>query len=493
MDYILAIDQGTTGTTAVLIDEFLNIKSKVNVEYKQIYPKMGWVEHNPKDIWNSVEESIIKLIEKSNINTKEIKAIGITNQRETVTLWNKFTGRAYHNFIVWQDRRTADYCSMMKGKGYEELISEKTGLLLDPYFSGTKIRWILKNVKEAQNASLRKEAIAGTIDTFLVYNLTNKKVHVTDVSNASRTLLMDLKSLDWDTQLCELLEVPISLLPKISSSSEVYGYTSGLSFLPDGIPISGIAGDQQAALFGQACFKQGEAKATYGTGSFILMNTGDKIVHSKNRLLTTVAWKIGDKVTYALEGSAFIAGALVQWIRDEMDFIKDAAEIEKLASTVENNGGVVIIPSLTGMGAPYWRADLQGMIYGISRNTSRAHIARAALEAIALQNYDLLKAMEKDTDLKLLNLKVDGGASLNNLLMQFQSDILDVKLSRPDFIETTALGAALLAGLSIGLFKNLDDIKKRWKLNQQYTPNQNNYVQETLDRYKLVIRKILTH
>jgi len=492
MKYILSIDQGTTGSTALLIDENLKIIAKKNVEYPQIFPKMGWVEHNPEDIWNSVKKSVDIAINESKINPNDIKAIGITNQRETVSLWNKETGIHYHNFIVWQDRRTAEYCDLLKEKGYENKISEKTGLLLDPYFSGTKIRWILNNVEEAKKAVDDKKAIAGTIDTFLAYRLSNKKIHITDVSNASRYMLMDLKKLKWDEELCSLLGIDCEILPRISESSEIYGYTEGLDFLPDGIPIAGIAGDQQSALFGQACFNKGEGKCTYGTGSFILMNTGEEIVKSKNRLLTTVAWKLKGKTTYAIEGSAFIAGALVQWIRDGINFIDDAPEIEELAMKVEDNGGVVIVPALTGLGAPFWRADLQGMIYGISRNTNRSHIARAVLEAIALQNYELLKAMEKDTKLDLIKLKVDGGASLNNLLIQFQADILNVTLERPKMIETTALGAAMLAGLSTGIFKGLDEIQEKWHLDKAYYPSPNEYVETTLKRWELAIRKILT-
>ncbi len=489
MKYILAIDQGTTGTTAVLIDENLNIKAKVNKEFKEIFPNKSWVEHDYQDIWTSVENSVKEAIKKAKIDTKDIKSIGITNQRETVSIWNKDSAKTYYNFIVWQDRRTANFCDSLKNS-YGDIIKEKTGLLLDPYFSATKIRWILNNIPEAKSAVLNKKAIAGTIDSYLVYRLSGNKIHVTDPSNASRTLLMNLKTLNWDDELCKLFDIPKEILPKIASSSEIYGYTKGLSFLPDGIAISGIAGDQQAALFGQACFEEGEAKATYGTGSFILMNTGSNLIYSKNKLLTTVAWKINNKVTYAIEGSAFIAGALIQWIRDELGFIEKSHEIEELASK-SDNGGLCIIPSLTGLGAPYWRADVHGMIYGISRNTNRSNIARAALEAIALQNYDLLKAMQKDTDIELKNLKVDGGASENNILMQFQSDVLNVKLFRPEFVDTTALGAAMLSGLAVGLFKDLEEIKNKWKLNKEFSPNRSKYTLDTIELYKLCIRKIL--
>ncbi len=490
--YILSIDQGTTGTTAMILTDSLDVASKVTVNFEQSYPKTGWVEHRPEAIWSSVRAAVIGAIGEANISPENIQAIGITNQRETVTLWSRKTGKTYHPFIVWQDRRTDYFCRKLKEDGFENEINQTTGLLLDPYFSGSKIRWILDNSTETQLDSEKGEVVAGTIDTYLVFRLTGKEVLVTDPSNASRTMLMDLKTLSWSERMCQILGIDIKILPQIKSSSEIYGYTKGLDFLPSGIPISGIAGDQQAALFGQVCFQKGEAKCTYGTGSFILMNTGDNPVFSQNRLLTTVAWQIDGATTYALEGSSFIAGALVQWIRDELRMIESSAEIEALAETVDDNGGVVIVPSLTGLGAPYWKADVQGMMYGISRNTNRGHLARAVLEAIALQNYDLFEAMKKDASVELISLKVDGGASVNSLLMQFQSSVLNVILSRPKIVETTALGAALLAGLGTGIFKNLNEIKKRWKLDQIYSPNKTEYIDESIKRWHLAIRKILT-
>ncbi|MBN2694880.1 glycerol kinase GlpK [bacterium] len=490
--YILSIDQGTTGTTAMILTDSLDVISKVTVNFEQNYPKTGWVEHRPEAIWSSVRASVIGAIGEANISPETIQAIGITNQRETVTLWNKKTGKPYYPFIVWQDRRTDMFCRKLKEESFEEEINKTTGLLLDPYFSGSKIRWILDNSPEAQSDLEKNIVTAGTIDTYLVYRLTGKDVLVTDPSNASRTMLMDLKTLSWSERMAQILGINIDILPEIKSSSEIYGYTKGLDFLPSGIPISGIAGDQQAALFGQVCFQKGEAKCTFGTGSFILMNTGETPVYSDNHLLTTVAWKIDNTTTYALEGSSFIAGALVQWFRDELRMIENSAEIESLAETVDDNGGVVIVPSLTGLGAPYWKADVQGMIYGISRNTNRGHIARAVLEAIALQNYDLFEAMKKDASVDLISLKVDGGASVNSLLMQFQSSVLNVILSRPKIYETTALGAALLAGLGTGIFKNLNEIKKRWRLEQIYSPDRSDYIEESIKRWHLAIRKIMT-
>ncbi len=489
MNYILSIDQGTTGTTALIIDENLNLISKVNSEYEQLYPNQGWVEHNPSAIWSSVRTSVIELIKDSKIDVKDIKCIGITNQRETVSLWNKKTSKFYHNFIVWQDRRTSLICKEFKDKGFEPIINKKTGLLLDPYFSGTKIKWILENCDLTDNLN---DVTFGTIDTFLVYKLTGNEVCVTDVSNASRTMLLNIHTLKWDEELLNIFNIPKEILPEVKSSSEIYGYTKGLDFLPDGIPISSIIGDQQGALFGQSCFNKGESKCTYGTGSFILMNTGTEPIISTNKLLTTVAWKVGEEVNYAIEGSCFIAGALVQWLRDEMKFFSCSSEIEVLAQTVDSSNGVTIVPALTGLGAPYWKADVFGMIYGISRNTNRGHISRAALEAIALQNYELLKAMENDTNIKLISLKVDGRASVNDILMQFQSDVLNVILTRPKIIETTALGAAMLAGLGIKLFKSIDELKEKWKLDKVYSPNFTDYTEKVLNNWKISIKKILS-
>jgi len=469
-DLVMAIDQGTTGSTVMIFDGELNVLGKGYAEYEQHFPKPGWVEHNSDQIWESVEKTIAMALTKAGVGGERIAAIGITNQRETVVAWERATGRPYHHAIVWQCRRTADMCAALRERGLEEVFQQSTGLLLDPYFSGTKIAWLLQNVPVFAAAAVKGEAAIGTIDTFLTWKLTGGVAHVTDVSNASRTLLMNLKTLAWDDELLDILEIPASVLPSIRSSSEVYGTTKGLSMLPDGIPVAGIAGDQQAALFGQACFEPGMAKCTYGTGSFLLWNTGEKIVRSNNRLLTTVAWKLGDEVNYALEGSSFIAGAAVQWLRDGLKMFSSSPEVEQLAASVPDTGGVVFVPALVGLGAPHWNAQAKGVIWGITRGTTRAHIARATLEGIALQNYDVLKAMEKDAGAKLELLRVDGGASANNLLIQFQSDILDCAISRPTMVETTALGAALLAGLAVGLWKNKAEVTARWKEDRRFTP-----------------------
>ncbi|HPM78167.1 MAG TPA: glycerol kinase GlpK [bacterium] len=469
-DLVMAIDQGTTGSTVMIFDGELNVLGKGYAEYEQHFPKPGWVEHDSDQIWESVEKTIAMALAKAGVGGERIAAIGITNQRETVVAWERATGRPYHHAIVWQCRRTADMCAALRKRGLEEVFQQSTGLLLDPYFSGTKIAWLLQNVPAFAAAAAKGEAAIGTIDTFLTWKLTGGVAHVTDVSNASRTLLMNLKTLAWDDELLDILEIPASVLPSIRSSSEVYGTTKGLSMLPDGIPVAGIAGDQQAALFGQACFEPGMAKCTYGTGSFLLWNTGEKIVRSNNRLLTTVAWKLGDEVNYALEGSSFIAGAAVQWLRDGLKMFSSSPEVEQLAASVPDTGGVVFVPALVGLGAPHWNAQAKGVIWGITRGTTRAHIARATLEGIALQNYDVLKAMEKDAGAKLELLRVDGGASANNLLIQFQSDILDCAISRPTMVETTALGAALLAGLAVGLWKNKAEVTARWKEDRRFTP-----------------------
>ena len=468
---LLAIDQGTTGTTAIILDDNLNVLSKVNKEFKQIYPQPGWVEHNLNDIWKSTEISVSEAILKAGIKSSDFAAIGITNQRETTCCWNRVSYEQLHNAIVWQCRRTADICTKLKDKGYEDKFKQKTGLVLDPYFSGTKMSWLIENDKNVQRLIDNGDAVFGTIDSYLVYRLTSGAAYVTDVSNASRTLLMNLKSLKWDKELAEILGIPISSLPQICDSSQIYGTTKGLDFLPDGIPVSGIAGDQQAALFGQACYLKGEAKCTYGTGAFLLMNTGNDIVYSKSGLLTTVAWKIKDEVNYALEGSAFIAGAIVQWLRDGLKIIDSADEIEELAAQVEDSGGVVLVPALVGLGSPYWKPEARGVITGITRGTTQAHFARAALEGIALQNYDILESMSKDLGEKLKTLKVDGGASANNLLMQFQADILGVEIVRPQMLETTALGAAILAGLAVEVWSNTDHVKEHWKMDKSFNPS----------------------
>ena len=473
MKYVVAIDQGTTGTTVLVLDNELRIVGRSTQEFRQIYPQPGWVEHDPGDIWTSVTAALEAALGQAGADTSAIAAIGITNQRETTVLWDKASLDPVCNAIVWQDRRTADLCGKLKSDGKESLFRERTGLVLDPYFSGTKLRWMLD-----QDASRRARASAGelsfgTIDSYLVARLSAGAAHITDVSNASRTLLFGLKSLDWDDELLAILDIPREVLPAVKSSAEVYGQTRGIAGLPDGIPIAGIAGDQQAALFGQACFDTGDAKCTYGTGAFILMNTGSEPVASQSGLLTTVGWKLGaesGEICYALEGSAFVAGAAVQWLRDGLGMISSAPEIEELARSVEDSDGVILVPALTGLGAPHWRPEARGIITGITRGTTKAHIARAALEGIALQNYDILKAMERDSGKLLKVLKVDGGASANNLLMQFQSDVLGVAISRPEITETTALGAAFLAGLATGVWNSKAEITKAWREQQRFEP-----------------------
>ena len=468
---ILSIDQGTTGTTVVLLDHELNIRAHGYREFKQIYPQPGWVEHNADDIWDSVLAAMTVAFSAGDVSPADVGAIGITNQRETNLIWDAATGKPCHNAIVWQCRRTADICEKLKQDGQEELFQSKTGLLLDPYFSGTKLKWQFDHVPGLREEAETGRVKAGTIDTYLTWKLTGGGVHVTDATNASRTLLMDLESLEWDEQLCTIMDVPQKVLPDIKGCAEIYGHTKNVPTLPDGIPICGMAGDQQAALFGQACFETGEAKCTYGTGAFLLMNTGGQPIPSANRLLTTVAWRINGKTTYALEGSAFIAGSSVQWLRDGLEMIESASQIEDLASQVPDTGGVTIVPAFVGIGAPHWRSDARGVITGLTLGTRRTHMARATLEGIALQNVDILKAMESDSGRQLLRLKVDGGASANNLLMQMQSDFLGCTIVRPQIVETTALGAALLAGLGAGMWAGFADIAGIWKEDRTFTPD----------------------
>ena len=489
--YLLAIDQGTTGNTALILSDQLELLAKVNKEFPQIYPQPGWVEHNPEDIWNGVAAVVEEAIKQAGIEPEEIAGIGITNQRETTLVWEKSTGKPLYNAIVWQCRRTTPICEELQREGMEEIIRKKTGLVIDPYFSGTKLKWLLDNVEGLREQAEKGEALFGTVDSFLVFRLTGGEVHVTDVSNASRTLLMNIHSLDWDDELLEMLTVPREMLPEIRPSSQIYGYTKGLSFLPDGIPVAGMAGDQQAALFGQVCFEEGEAKCTYGTGSFTLMNTGTKPAESKHGLLTTVAWQLeGGEVYYALEGSAFIAGAAVQWLRDGLKIIKSAPEVEELASQVEDSEGVVFVPALTGLGAPYWRPNARGIIVGINRGTTAAHIARATLEGIAFQNHDIIRAMEDDLGTKLKELKVDGGASQNNLLMQLQADFLQSTIIRPKIIETTGLGAALLAGLAVGVWKSQEELKEVWKEDRTFEPQMDPIlVQEKITLWQEAVEK----
>ena len=467
--YILALDQGTSSSRAIVFDRQGKIRASAQKEFPQHFPKPGWVEHDPKDIWSSEASVIAEAITSMGINGLNIAGIGITNQRETTIVWDAETGEPVHNAIVWQDRRTSDYCDSLKAKGLTDMIRQKTGLIIDAYFSATKIKWILDNVPGARARAEAGKLRFGTVDTWLIWNLTRGGCHVTDVSNASRTMLFDINSLTWDKELLELFDIPESMMPDVRSSSEIYGYTKTTIFAHP-VPIAGIAGDQQAALFGQMCTTPGSVKNTYGTGCFLLMNSGTKPIISRNNLLTTVAWKIGDEVNYALEGSIFVAGSVVQWLRDGLGIIRSSSEIEALAMTVPDNGGVYFVPALTGLGAPYWDQYAKGCIYGITRGTTAAHIARAALEGIAFQTMDIVGAMEKDAGVRLTELKVDGGASRNNLLMQFQADILGAKVIRPAVTETTAMGACYLAGLATGFWSSLDEIRRQWSSDAVFNP-----------------------
>ncbi len=468
--YVMAIDQGTTGTTVLIVDRRLAVRSKVNVEFRQIFPRPGWVEHDLDDIWGSVHGAVQRALREAGVRGTEIGAIGITNQRETTALWDRRSGKPVHNAIVWQDRRTADYCAQLASEGHQELIRSKTGLVIDPYFSATKLRWLLDNVRGARDKAEVGQLAFGTIDSFLAWRLTAGAAHVTDVSNASRTLLMDLRTCEWDGALLDLFGVPARILPGIRSSSEVYGTTRNVRALPDGIPVCGIAGDQQAALFGQACFQPGEAKCTYGTGAFLLQNVGTEPLPSRHGLLTTVGWRIGTETQYALEGSAFIAGAAVQWLRDQLKLIEKSSDVEALARTVKDSGEVVFVPALSGLGAPHWRPEARGLISGIHRGTTAGHLARALLEGIAFQIYDLAQAMAMDSGKPVPVFRVDGGASSNDLLMQFQADILDIPVERPRMFETTALGAAFLAGLAVGLWPSREDIRKAYRPGKRFEP-----------------------
>jgi len=470
--YILSFDQGTTSSRAILFDHQGQIHATSQKEFTQIFPKPGWVEHDPLEIWSTQMGVATEAISSKGLSIDDVAAIGITNQRETTVVWNKITGQPIYNAIVWQDRRTADFCDTLKGKGLAQKIQDKTGLVIDAYFSGSKVKWILDHVEGARELANKGELIFGTIDTWLVWKLTNGKVHVTDVTNASRTMLFNIHTLQWDTELLEILDVPASMLPEVKSSSEIYGHTTQL-FAHHEIPIAGIAGDQQAALFGQMCTQAGMVKNTYGTGCFMLMHTGEKAVTSKNNLLTTIALQINGHTYYALEGSVFIGGAVVQWLRDGLHLIRNSSEIEALASQVKDTDGVYLVPAFAGLGAPYWNQHARGTIVGITRGTSSAHIARAALESIAFQSYDLLKAMEADAGIPIAELRVDGGATHNNLLMQFQSDIVNTKVIRPTMVETTALGAAYLAGLAVGFWKDLEELRAKWQIDQTFEPKVN--------------------
>ena len=467
--YILAIDAGTTSNRAVLVNHSGKIVETSQREFEQIFPEPSWVEHDPEEIWATQKYVIRDLLKKKSISPSEIAAIGITNQRETTIVWNRKTGKPVYNAIVWQDRRTAAFCDKLKKEGHEEVIKEKTGLLLDAYFSGTKIRWILDNVPGARDEAEKGNLAFGTVDTWLVWRLTHGKQHLTEVSNASRTLLFNIHTLEWDKELLEILDIPESMLPEVKSSSELMGHTVEEHFGGE-IPISGIAGDQQAALFGQMCVEPGMAKNTYGTGCFMVMNTGNKAIVSKNKLLTTIAWKINDEVSYALEGSIFIGGAVVQWLRDKLHIINSAKEVEALAASVEDNGGVYFVPAFVGLGAPHWDQYATGTITGLSRGSTDAHIARAALESIALQSMDVIQAMAEDSGINLTELRVDGGAVANNLLLQIQADVIQKKVIRPEIIETTAIGAAYLAGLAVGFWDSIDELKKQWAVERSFEP-----------------------
>lgn len=467
--YIMALDQGTTSSRCILFDKSGDIKSMVQREFDQIFPKEGYVEHDPLTIWSTQISVATEAVLKMGITFDEIHGIGITNQRETVVVWDKNTGIPVYNAIVWQCRRTSDFCEELKNLGYESMIKEKTGLVIDPYFSATKIKWILDNVKGAREKAENEELCCGTIDTWLIWKLTGGKVHATDYSNASRTMLFNIKELKWDDELLALFNIPKSMLPEVKPSSSLFGYTD-MNVIGAKLPIGGVAGDQQSALFGQCCFNEGELKNTYGTGAFMLMNTGNKPYIDSNGLLTTVAWGIGDKVTYAVEGSVFTCGAAIQWLRDELKLIKSAQDSEKYASRVEDSGGVIVVPAFQGLGAPYWDSYARGLIIGITRATRKEHIIRATLESMGYQTADVVNLMERATGIRVSSLKVDGGASANSLLLQFQSDILGITLERPNCIETTALGAAYLCGLTLGVYNSLEEIKENHIVNAAFNP-----------------------
>lgn len=478
--YIIAIDQGTTSSRALIFDKDQNIISLSQKEFTQIYPKEGWVEHDPMEIWATQYGVLQEAMAKANITQEDIAAIGITNQRETTIVWDRRTGKPIYNAIVWQCRRTADICKELKEEGLERYINDTTGLVIDAYFSGTKIKWILDNVKGARKKAEKGDLLFGTIDTWLVWKLTKGRIHITDYTNASRTMLYDIKNLKWDDFILNKLKIPKSMLPDVRNSSEIYGYTNlgvkgGVQ-----IPIAGIAGDQQASLFGHACFHKGDTKNTYGTGCFLLMNTGNEIIKSNNGLITTIAIGIDGKIQYALEGSVFIGGAIVQWLRDELQLISNASETEECAKRVLDNGGVYIVPAFVGLGAPYWNMDARGAILGLTRGTNKNHIIRAALESIAYQSKDVLDAMIEDTGYKIENLKVDGGASRNNLLMQFQSNMINVPIKKPIITETTAVGAAYLAGLAVGFWSNKKEITQNWYTGKVFTPNLDNLTRDRL-------------
>jgi glycerol kinase len=470
--YILALDQGTTSSRSIIFDNQGNIISVAQKEFKQIFPQPGWVEHDAEEIWSTQYGTMAEAVAKANITMKQVAGIGITNQRETTVVWERSTGKPIYHAIVWQDRRTAAYCDELKSAGHGNMIQEKTGLVIDAYFSATKLKWILDNVSGARVKADNGDLAFGTIDSWLVWKLSGGNIHVTDVSNASRTMLLNIHTRQWDDDLLKLFNIPLSVLPEVKASSKIYGTTANA--VPEiKLPIAGIAGDQQAALFGQMCTAPGMVKNTYGTGCFMLMNTGAKAITSKNNLLTTIAWEIDGKTEYALEGSVFIAGAVVQWLRDSLKIIHSSAEVEALAATVKDNEGVYIVPAFAGLGTPHWNQHARGSIFGLTRGSNSAHIARAALDSIAYQTYDVLKAMEADAGISIAELRVDGGGTINNTLMQFQSDMLGTKVIRPKITETTALGAAYLAGLAVGYWRNIDEIQKQWQVDKEFSPSMN--------------------
>ncbi len=478
--YIVALDQGTTSSRAIIFDKYSNIINVAQQEITQIYPKTGWVEHNPMEIWESQNQTLKQVIANSKIQINEIAAIGITNQRETTVIWDKLTGKPIYNAIVWQCRRTSSICDKLKLDGYDNYINQTTGLVIDAYFSGTKIKWILDNVEGARDKAENGDLLFGTIDSWLIWKLTGGKTHITDYTNASRTMLFNIRKLEWDKQIMKVLDIPISMMPEVKNSSEIYAHISFDGDKNYRVPISGIAGDQQAALFGQVGFNKGDVKNTYGTGCFLLMNTGKEIVKSKNGLLTTIAIGIDNKITYALEGSIFVGGAAIQWLRDEMGLIDSAADSEYFAKKVETSNGVYVVPAFVGLGSPYWDMYARGCIVGITRGTNKNHIIRATLESIAYQSRDLIEAMQNDLGIQISKLKVDGGAVANNFLMQFQADILNTEVLKPKVTETTALGAAYLAGLAVGFWDSKEQIFKNWKLNKVYQPELNEKLRQQL-------------
>ena len=486
--YIMALDQGTTSSRSMIFDKRGNIISVAQKEFRQIFPQPGWVEHDADEIWSTQIGTMAEAVAKADINMKQIAAIGITNQRETTVVWERSTGKPVSNAIVWQDRRTAAFCDELKAAKLGGLINQKTGLVIDAYFSASKLKWILDHVPGARQKAENGELAFGTIDSWLVWKLTNGEVHASDVSNASRTMLLNIHTAEWDDELLKIFSVPRSILPEVKASSKIYGVTGNI--IPDShIPIAGIAGDQQAALFGQMCTQPGMVKNTYGTGCFMLMNTGTKAIASKNNLLTTIAWKIDDKVEYALEGSVFIAGAVVQWLRDGLKIIRTSNEVEELSASAGDSGGVYLVPAFAGLGAPHWNQHARGTLFGLTRGSSNAHIAKAALDSIAYQTYDVLKAMEADAGINITELRVDGGATVNNALMQFQSDILHCKVVRPRITETTALGAAYLAGLAVGYWKNIEEIQEQWQVDKTFSPQlQTAKVNELLNGWQRAVK-----